>query len=66
MNDIDLTTIAAAIWITLTIAAVVAATWLVITFRRIDQRVQRALEQRLANGEIDIEDYRRRVALLGR
>ena len=66
MNDIDLTTIAAAIWITLTIAAIVAATWLVITFRRIDQRVHRSLEQRLANGEIDIEDYRRRVALLGR
>ncbi len=48
----------------MTIAAAIAATWLVLTFRRIDRRARRALEERLANGEIDIDDYQRRITLL--
>ena len=64
MNDIDLAAIATALWIVVTIAAAVAATWLVLAFRRIDRRARRALEERLANGEIDIDDYQRRIALL--
>ncbi len=64
MNDIDLATIATAFWTLVTVAAVIAGAWLVITFRRIDRRARRVLEERLANGEIDIDDYRRRVALL--
>ena len=65
MNDIDLATIATALWVAVTIAAVIAAAWLVVTFARIDRRARRVLEERLANGEIDIEDYRQRIALLG-
>lgn len=64
MNDIDLATIATALWIAVSIAAVIAAAWLVFTFSRIDRDVRRRLEDRLASGEIDIEDYRRRIALL--
>ena len=62
MNLLDLTTM---LWIVVTIAAVVSATWLVITFARIDQRIRRTLEQRLARGEITMDEYRARVALLG-
>jgi uncharacterized membrane protein len=65
MNDIDLTTIATALWIVVSIAAVIAAAWLIVTFARIDRHARRVLEERLASGEIDIEDYRQRIALLG-
>jgi uncharacterized membrane protein len=64
MNDIDLATIATALWIAVSVAAVIAAAWLVFTFSRVDRDVRRRLEDRLASGEIDIEDYRRRIALL--
>lgn len=64
MNDVDLATIATALWVAVTIVAMTAATWLVLAFRRIDRRARRALEERLANGEIDFDDYKRRIALL--
>ena len=63
--NVDLWTITAALWIALTVAAVLAATWLVVTLSRADRRIRQALEERLARGEIDIEDYRTRLALLG-
>lgn len=62
MNLLDLTTM---IWVILTVAAVVAVTWLVVTFARIDERIRHTLEQRLARGEITMDEYRARVALLG-
>ncbi|HZP97540.1 MAG TPA: SHOCT domain-containing protein [Candidatus Limnocylindria bacterium] len=65
MNDIDLATIATALWIAVTVAAVIAAARLIVTFARIERRARRVLEDRLASGEIDIDDYRRRIALLG-
>ena len=61
----DLWTITAALWIALTVVAVLAAAWLVVTLSRADRRIREALEERLARGEIDIEDYRTRLALLG-
>ena len=61
MNLLDVTTM---LWVIVTIAAVVAATWLVITFARVDERIRRTLEQRLARGEITMDEYRARVALL--
>lgn len=63
--NMDPWTAAAALWIALTVVAVLAATWLVVTLARADRRIRRALEERLARGEIDIEDYRTRMALLG-
>ncbi len=63
MNLQDLAT---ALWLVVTVAAIVSAVWLVISFRRFDARMRRILEQRLMRGEIDVEDYRRRVAILGR
>ena len=61
----DTWTIAAAIWVGVTVIAVFAVAWLVHTFARADARVRKILEDRLARGEIDIEDYRMRIALLG-
>ena len=61
----DTWTIAAAIWVGVTVIAVLAVAWLVHTFARADARVRKILEDRLARGEIDIEDYRMRIALLG-
>lgn len=61
MTLFDLT---GAIWFVVTIAAAVGFGWLVITIARVDDRTRRALEQRLARGEIDIDDYRARIALL--
>ncbi len=63
---IDIWTVAAALWIIVTVGAIAGAAWLFATFARIDRRARRALEQLLARGEIDIDDYRRRIALLGR
>ena len=65
MNGVDLWTIAAALWIAVTIAALAGGTWLAVTLARLDRRARQALEQLLASGEIDIEDYRRRMALIG-
>ena len=62
MNLLDLTTM---IWVILTVAAAVAAVWLVVTLGRVDERIRRTLEQRLARGEITMDEYRARVALLG-
>lgn len=62
MNLLDLTTM---IWVILTVAAVVAVTWLVVTFASIDERIRHTLERRLARGEITMDEYRARVALLG-
>ena len=64
MMDMDLWTWAALLWIAVTVAAIVASGWLVMTLSRADREIRRALEQRLLRGEIDIEDYRTRVALL--
>ncbi|HEY6958103.1 MAG TPA: hypothetical protein VI814_04700 [Candidatus Limnocylindria bacterium] len=61
MNLLDLTTM---LWVILTLAAIVAAIWLIITFSRIDERLRRTLEQRLSRGEITMDEYRARVALL--
>jgi uncharacterized membrane protein len=63
--NIDLETVTAILWLVITAAAVFAAGWLIVTFSRIDRDLRRVLEQRLARGEIDIEDYRARMALLG-
>ena len=63
--NVDLWTITAALWIALTVVAVLAAAWLVTTLSRADRRIRQVLEERLARGEIDIEDYRTRMALLG-
>ena len=63
--NMDLETVTAILWLVITAAAVFAAGWLLVTFSRIDRDVRRVLEQRLARGEIDIEDYRARMALLG-
>jgi uncharacterized membrane protein len=63
--DVDLMTLTSILWLVVTVAAVVAAGWLIVTFSRADRDVRRVLEQRLARGEIDIEDYRARMALLG-
>ena len=54
-----LMTIASALWVLVTIVAVVAALWL-ITVLRSDPRVE--LGERLARGEIDIEQYRIELA----
>jgi len=61
----DLQTVTGVLWLIVTAAAVVAAGWLIVTFSRADRDVRRVLEQRLARGEIDIDDYRARMALLG-
>ena len=61
MNLLDLTTM---LWVILTVTAVVAAVWLVVTLGRVDERIRRTLEQRLARGEITMDEYRARVALL--
>jgi len=61
----DLEAVTAILWLVITAAAVFAAGWLIVTLSRIDRDVRRVLEQRLARGEIDIEDYRARMALLG-
>ena len=61
----DLATVTGVLWLVVTAAAVVAAAWLIITFSRADRDVRRLLEERLARGEIDIEDYRARMTLLG-
>jgi uncharacterized membrane protein len=63
--NMDLETVTRVLWLIITAAAVFAAGWLIVTFSRIDRDVRRVLEERLARGEIDIEDYRARMALLG-
>lgn len=62
MTLLDLVTM---LWVVVTSAAIVAAAWLIVTFSRIDERIRRTLEQRLARGEITMDEYRARVALLG-
>lgn len=62
MNLLD---VATTLWVILTVAAVVAATWLILTLARIDGRTRATLEQRLARGEITMDEYRAKVALLG-
>jgi uncharacterized membrane protein len=61
----DLETVTGILWLVITVAAVFAAGWLIVTFSRVDRHLRRVLEERLARGEIDIEDYRARMALLG-
>ena len=51
-------------WLVLTVAAVAAAVWLVATFARGDDRARRTLDDRLARGEIDVDEYRSRRAVL--
>ena len=61
MNLLDLT---AALWIVVTLAAIASVGWLAITRSRVDARIRRALEQRLARGEITMDEYRAKVAIL--
>jgi uncharacterized membrane protein len=63
--NMDLETVSGVLWLVVTAAAVVAAGWLIVTFSHADRDLRRVLEERLARGEIDIEDYRARMALLG-
>ncbi len=61
MNLTELTT---TLWVIVTIAGLIAAGWLGVTFSRIDERLRRTLEQRLARGEITMDEYRAKVGLL--
>lgn len=61
MNLLDLT---AALWIVVTLAAIASGGWLAITLSRVDARIRRTLEQRLARGEITMDEYRAKVAIL--
>lgn len=62
--DISAMWVASALWWVVSVAAVFALVWLVAAFTRSDREARRMLEERLARGEIDVEDYRARVALI--
>jgi uncharacterized membrane protein len=62
--DISAMWVSSALWWLVSIAAVIALVWLVGAFLRSDREARRLLEERLARGEIDIDDYRGRVALI--
>jgi uncharacterized membrane protein len=53
------------IWIALTALGFIALAVLALIFTRVDRTLRRRLEERLARGEIDFDDYRERIALLG-
>ncbi len=57
-----LVTLTTVLWVLVTIAAVIGVIWL-FSIVRTDPRIQ--LGERLARGEIDIDEYRARVASLG-
>lgn len=61
MNLLDVT---AALWIVVTLVAIASGGWLAFTFSRVDDKIRRALEQRLARGEITMDEYRAKVAIL--
>lgn len=65
-TSMDIAQVASALWLAVTAAAVVAALWLVIRFIRSERTERQVLEERLARGEITVDDYRARVALLSR
>ncbi len=62
----DIAWIATAVWLAVTAAAVVCAVWLIVRFIRSERTERQVLEERLARGEITVDDYRARVALLSR
>lgn len=65
-TSLDIAQIATALWLIVTAAAVVSALWLVTRFVRSERTERQVLEERLARGDITVEDYRARVALLSR
>ncbi len=62
---VDLTPITTALWLAVTVGAFIAGAWLAVTFARLDRHARDVLERQLAAGEIDGEDYRRRITLEG-
>jgi uncharacterized membrane protein len=62
--DMSVMTVATIIWWIVSAVAVIGLVWVVFVFLRSDREARRVLEERLARGEIDVDDYRNRVALI--
>jgi uncharacterized membrane protein len=62
--DMSVMAVATVLWWIVSVGAVVGVISLVVAFLRSDREARRFLEERLARGEIDIEDYRARVAVI--
>ena len=57
-------TLAFVLWGSVSALAVLSLVYLAITFSRTDRGIRARLDERLARGEIDIDEYRARVTVL--
>jgi uncharacterized membrane protein len=62
--DMSWMAITSFLWSFLALAAIVALVWLVLTISRADTHAHDVLDELLARGEIDADEYRRRTAVL--
>jgi uncharacterized membrane protein len=61
---VSIETLAFVLWGSVSALAVVSLVYLAYTFSRIDRGIRARLDELLARGEIDIDEYRARVTVL--
>jgi uncharacterized membrane protein len=61
----SLEALAFVLWCAITVLALVSLVYLAVTLSSADRGIRARLDELLARGEIDIDEYRARMALLG-